>query len=160
MFCVYSWKQMLLWGVSGSLLHTVWASYTLESLPGGYGLESGVETVILHISVAPIRKGCSGIPPVNSKRLTTRKILLTVVMPVFNLLFILEKFPATRVSLELFQFCPPLRLTSASVHLFKCPPTLTWPFLFCLLLNKVIDVDMPEINISKPFCIFYEVLQR
>lgn len=118
------------------------------------------ETVIPRISVAPFTKGCTGIVPVNIKRLTTRNLLLTVVMPVFNLLFILEKFPLTQVNLELFQFCPHLRLTNASVHLFKCPLTLTWPFLFCLFLSKAIDVGMPEVNISKPFCISYEVPQE
>lgn len=115
------------------------------------------ETFIPHVSIAPIRKG--NITPVNIKRLTKRKLLLTVVTPVFNLLFILEKFPLTQVSLELFQFCPHLRLTSASVHLFKCPPTLTWPLLFRLFLNKIIDVEMPEVNTSKHFCIFYKVPQ-
>lgn len=83
------------------------------------------ETVIPHVSVAPFRKGYTGIAPVNIKILTTRKLFLTVVMPVFNLLSILGKLPLTQVNLELFQFCPHFTLTSASVHLFKCPPTLT-----------------------------------
>lgn len=105
-------------------------------------------------SAAPIRKGFTGTAPVNIKKLTKRKLLLTVMKLVFNLLLILEKFCLTQVNLELFQFCPHLRLTSVSVHLFKCLPALPWTFLFCLFLNKVIDIQMPEDNISKPFCNF------